>query len=214
MSEIKLLNNALRQSNREVKRLQKASAKAKKQLNRLHVKLYDCPMPEGKEEIEKFFNDLRDRPADELYKAQTDKVKQQTARTKIVYDVLASIVPIALSIALVGFMFVINPSHHPDKLIIGVSIALLGLSVAFNKKVQRTIVIFVSNHVNNKYTKVYNEASEEVDKQHSYRQKLIEQFCNERDSYFDLLKRLTDTMSKCVSLNDELISLLNKSMEE
>jgi hypothetical protein len=208
------LRNALNQSKKTLKVLQKAVFQSKKLLNQLHNKLYGCPLPEGKEETERFFENLEQKSTDDIYQHQVDRVKQEADHAKAVCRLFAFIVPIALSVAAVGLIFIMNPAHRPDIFAVGTIIALLGIFVAFNKKVQKNIILILANHIINKVTKVCDKVTKELGKQYTYREKLIGQLCDERDRYFCLVNQQIEAIRESIKLGDELLFLLEKRVEE
>ena len=208
------LNQAIKSSKKVTDNIRKTAKQSKKSLDRLHHKLYGCPMPEGSEEVAAFFSTSEHETADNLYQQQVARIEQQATRARTVYRLLAFIVPIALSMVIIGISFLLNPNQFSVGLGIGLALVLIGLFVALNRGTQQAVARFVIKYLIRRITEVSSEASKDLNAQYTYRQKLITQLCDERDRYFGLLSKQAESMRETLRLTNELLDMLKKRIEE
>jgi hypothetical protein len=193
-----------------LKRLKRAANRSEGTLNHLYYKLNGYPM--SKFDAVMSSGELEEEPSAESFQCLVGLIKQQENHTETVCRMLSFITPIVLSVVMASLVFCMSFISHPGAIVAGAIIALIGLLVAFDKKIRIDVSIFIANHTINKITKVRRRVSRKLSDQLACRRKLIAQFHGEHDRYTDLLKQHEVAVSDCIRINSELIASLKRRM--
>ena len=196
---------------RDRNRLEKDANKSKRVLDRIHNVLFDCPMPDSKEQAEQFLRGYEQIDSGSLSR-HSRKMSRLTRRNTLICKLVALMVPISLSVAALGAAFVLN-ARHPWFFFWGLVIAIIGVMAALSRQVQRKITVSVTYVLSESVRSAVEVSKRKVVRRYRRECELLDKFGEEHNRYNGILCELAGIAESNIQLNEQLRALLAERIE-